>query len=275
MKLFRLLLLFPLLLVFACDSGGGNKSIFINGEILNFGEFGIVEVEVREDDRTRDSADVEDDGSFELNFNADSGTVDLRFIGEGLTIIRPNFSVTDDSEIDLDVTLQANPIDVIINSWIVNQDPISFRGDDIIMFNDTEAEIVINGDGDNCIRTRDDSIVDFRVKSIDLSNCDEGVRTENSSSVVLFTDEALTIFSESNGIRSREESTVSIGQVFNSNNNSVEVRSFDADGVNTSGTAQVTFTPQNNNCSIRGANEAVNEGSDSTVDTNGCTLVDG
>jgi len=275
MKLFRLLLLLPLLFVFACDSGGGSKNIFINGEILNFGEFGIVEVEVREDDRTRDSSDVEDDGSFELNFNADSGLVDLRFIGDGLTIIRPNFSVTDDSEIDLDVTLQDNPIDVIINSWIVNQDPISFRGDDTIIFNDTEAELVINGNGDNCIRTRDDSIVDFRVKSIDFSNCDEGVRTENSSSVVLFTDESLQIFSESNGIRSREESTVNIGQVFNANNNNVEVRSFDADGVNTSGTAQVIFTPQNNNCSIRGANEAVNEGSDSTVDTNGCTLVDG
>ena len=275
MKYLRILMLIPLLAVFACDSGGGDKSIFINGEILNFGEFGIVEVEVREDDRTRDSADVEEDGSFELNFNADSGSVDLRFVGDGITIIRPNFSVTDDSEIDLDVTLDDNPIDVIINSWIVNQDPISFRGDDIIMFNDTEADIVINGDGDNCIRTRDDSIVDFRVKSIDFSNCDEGVRTENSSQVILRTDQALTIFSESNGIRSREESSVEIGQVFNATNNSVEVRSFDADGVNTTGTSQVIFTPQNNNCSIRGANEAVNEGSDSTVDTNGCTLVDG
>ena len=275
MKLFRLLLLLPLLTLLACGSTGTNKSIFLNGEILNFVEFGIVEVEVREDDRTRDSADVEPDGSFELNFNADSGSVDLRFIGEELTIIRPNFSVTDDSTIELDVTLQLNPINVIINSWVVIQDPISFRGDDTIIFNDTEADIVINGDGDNCIRTRDDSIVDFRVKSIDLSNCDEGIRTENSSQVILLTDQALTIFSESNGIRSREESFVNVGQVFNSNNNSVEVRSFDADGVNTSGTAIVNFTPLNNNCSIRGSNEAVNEGSDSTVNTGGCTLVDG
>ena len=275
MKFIKLFLLLPVLCFLACDSGGGNKSIFINGEILNFGEFGIVEVEVREDDRTRDSADVEDDGSFELNFNADSGSVDLRFVGVDITIIRPNFSVTDDSVIELDVTLQQNPIDVIINSWVVMQDPISFRGDDTIIFNDTEADIVINGDGNNCIRTRDDSIVDFRVKSIDFSNCDEGVRTENSSQVVLFTDQSLQIFSESNGIRSREESTVNIGQVFNASNNSVEVRSFDADGVNTSGTAEVTFTPQNNNCSIRGAESAINEGSNSTINTNGCTLIDG
>jgi len=275
MKLFRLLLLLPLLTLLACSSGGSSKSIFLDGEILNFGQFVIVEVEVEEDGRTRDSTDVESDGSFDLNFNADSGSVDLRFIGDEITIIRPNFSVTDDSTIELDVTLQISPIDVIINSWVVFQDPISFRGDDTIIFNDKEADIVISGDGDNCIRTRDDSIVDFRVKSIDLSNCDEGIRTENTSQVILLTDQALTIFSESNGIRSREESFVNIGQVFNSNNNSVEVRSFDADGVNTSGTAIVNFTPLNNNCSIRGSNEAVNEGSNSTVDTDGCTLVDG
>jgi len=275
MKLFKFLLLLPLIILVSCSSDGTKKTIFLNGDILNFGEFGVMEVEVEEDGRNRDSADVESDGSFDLNFNADSGLVDLRFIGDEITIVRPNFSVTDDSTIDLDVTLQINPISVVINSWTVFQDPISFRGEDTIIFNDNEADIIINGDGDNCIRTRDDSIVDFRVKSIDLSNCDEGVRTENSSNVTLFTDQSLTIFSESNGIRSREESTVSIGQVFNANNNSVEVRSFDDNGVNTSGTAVVTFTPQNNNCTIRGADDAINEGSNSTVDIDGCTLVDG
>jgi hypothetical protein len=275
MKFLRLLFILPLLTLLACSSTGTKKIIFLNGDILNSGEFVVLEVEVEEDGRTRDSADVEPDGSFDLNFNADSGLVDLKFIGDEITIIRPNFSVTDDSTIELDVTLQINPINVIINSWVVFQDPISFRGEDTIIFNDTEADIIINGDGDNCIRTRDDSIVDFRVKTIDLSNCDEGVRTENSSQVTLFTDQSLTIFSESNGIRSREESSVSIGQVFNANNNSVEVRSFDDNGVNTTGTAVVTFTPQNNNCTIRGADDAVNEGSDSTVDIDGCTLVDG
>jgi len=275
MKKFCLIIFLFIPFLFSCGGTGTNKSIFLDGEILNFVESGIVEVEVREDDRTRDSADVEPDGSFELNFNADSGSVDLRFIGEELTIIRPNFSVTDDSTIELDVTLQLNPINVIINSWVVIQDPISFRGDDTIIFNDTEADIVINGDGDNCIRTRDESIVDFRVKSIDFSNCDEGVRTRNSSQVILLADESITIFSDSNGIRSREESFVSIGQVFNASNNSVEVRSFEADGVNTSDTATVIFTPQNNNCTIRGADSGVNEGSNSNVETDGCTIVDG
>jgi len=275
MKKFCLIIFLLVPFLFSCGGSGSNKSIFLDGEILNFGEFGIIEVEVVEDDRTRDSDDVDENGDFNLNFNADSGLVTLRFIGEEITVERSNFSVTDDSTIVLDVTIQQNPIAIIFNSWVVFQDRLSLRGDDEVVLLDTEAEIVINGDGNHCIQTRDDSIVDFRVKSIDLSNCNEGVRTENSSQVILLADESVTIFSDSNGIRSREESFVSIGQVLNASNNSVEVRSFEADGVNTSGTATVIFTPQNNNCTIRGANSGVNEGSNSNVDTDGCTIVDG
>jgi len=275
MKKYCLIIFLLIPFLFSCGGSGSNKSIFLDGEILNFGEFGIIEVEVVEDDRTRDSDDVDENGNFNLNFNADSGIVSLRFIGVEITVERSNFSVTDDSTIVLGVTIQQNPIAIIFNSWVVFQDRLSLRGDDEVVLLDTEAEIVINGDGNHCIQTRDDSIVDFRVKSIDLSNCNEGVRTENSSQVILLADESIAIFSDSNGIRSREDSFVSIGQVFNANNNSVEVRSFNADGVNTSNTATVIFTPQNNNCTIRGANSGVNEGSNSNVDTDGCTIVDG
>jgi len=275
MKKFCLIIFLLVPFLFSCGGSGSNKSIFLNGEILNFGEFGIFEVEVIEDGSTRDSDDVDEDGNFNLNFNADSGIVTLRFIGEEIAVERSNFSVTDNSTIELDVTIQSNPIAIIFNSWVVFQDRLSLRGDDEVVLQDTEAEIIINGDGNHCIHTRDDSIVDFRVKSIDISNCDEGVRTENSSQVILLADDSIAIFSDSNGVRSKDESFVSIGQVLNANNNSVEVRSFEADGVNTSGTATVIFTPQNNNCTIRGANSGVNEGSNSNVDTDGCSIVDG
>jgi len=275
MKKFCLIIFLLVPFLFNCGGSGSNKSIFLNGEILNFGEFGIFEVEVIEDGRTRDSDDVDENGNFNLNFNADSGIVTLRFIGEEIAVERSNFSVTDNSTIELAVTIQTNPIAIIFNSWVVFQDRLSLRGDDEVVLQDTEAEIIINGDGNNCIHTRDDSIVDFRVKSIDISNCDEGVRTENSSQVILLADDSIAIFSDSNGVRSKDESFVSIGQVLNANNNSVEVRSFEADGVNTSGTATVIFTPQNNNCTIRGANSGVNEGSNSNVETDGCSIVDG
>ena len=275
MKLFKLLLLLPLLFVFACDTGDGNKSIFINGEILNFGEFGSIEVEVIEDDRTRDSDDVNDEGDFNLNFNADSGLVTLRFITDDLTISRQNFSVTDDSTIVLDVTINQNPAGIVFNTWDVTQDPISINNDDEIIFVETDADFTINGDNNNCIRTRGSSFIRIEANTIDILDCDEGVRAEDDSEVILRSSQSLSISSESNGVRARNQSIVNIGQTLNPIDNSVEVRSFEADGVNTTGTAEVTFTPQNNNCTIQGSDSAVNEGSDSVVDTDGCTLVDG
>jgi len=118
MKKYCLIIFLLIPFLFSCGGSGSNKSIFLDGEILNFGEFGIIEVEVVEDDRTRDSDDVDENGDFNLNFNADSGLVTLRFIGEEITVERSNFSVTDDSTIVLDVTIQQNPIAIIFNSWV-------------------------------------------------------------------------------------------------------------------------------------------------------------
>lgn len=275
MKFSRLLFLLSFLLLISCDSGGSNKNIFLEGEILNFGDFGQIKVEVVEDNRTRDSADVDDDGMFSLNFNSSTGIVTLRFITEEFTASRQNFSVTDDSTIELALTINQNPISIVFNNWDVFQQRISINNEDEVVFVDTEADFFIDGDDNNCIRTRGSSVVRIEANGIDFSNCDEGVRAEDSSEVTLLTNEELEIFSDSNGIRARSDSTVNVGQVMNATNNSVEVRSFDADGVNTSGNALVIFTPQNNNCTIQGADNAVNEGSNSTVDTDGCTLVDG
>ena len=69
MKFTKFIFLLSFLLFVSCDNGT-DKNIFMDGEILNFGEFGQIEVEVVEDNRTRDSADVNDDGTFNLNFNS-------------------------------------------------------------------------------------------------------------------------------------------------------------------------------------------------------------
>ncbi|MGI9534406.1 MAG: hypothetical protein ACR2NW_05615 [Thermodesulfobacteriota bacterium] len=274
LRIYLLILIFPLLIFSACNTGN-DPNIILNGRILNAAQLGSIIVSIIEDNRTRDSADVNPDGTFQLNFNSSTGSVTIEFETDTFTAQRQNFSVTDNSRIELEVTINQNPISIVFNNWDVFQDPISINNEDEVVFVDTEADFFINGDGNNCIRTNDSSLVSIEANSIDISNCDEGVRAEGNSAVNLLTNESLRIFSNSNGIRGRNESIVSIGQTTNPTNNSVEVRSFDADGVNTSETAEVIFTPQNNNCTIRGANSAVNEGSNSMVDTDGCTLVDG
>lgn len=275
MKKAFILIVLSLPFFYSCDSGSGDDTIFLNGRILNFVDLGSVEIEVIENDNTKDSTEIDGNGNFSLNFDSSSGRVTLRFIGEQLTVERQNFSVTDDSTIELDVTIQLNPVSLVFDRWVVFQDRISLSDDDDIMFSEAQAEIIINGEEQTCIRARDESVVEFRVKSIDLSNCDEGVSSQNSSRVILLADEAITIISQDNGIRARDESSVNIGETMNPVDNSVEVRSFEADGVQASGSATVTFTPQNNNCTIRGADDAVNERESSVIDTDGCILVEG
>lgn len=273
-RLYCLILLFPVLIFSACNTGS-DPNITLNGRIINAAQLGAIIVSIIEDNRTRDSADVNPDGTFQLNFNSDTGSVTIEFETDTFTALRQNFSVTDDSRIELDVTINQNPIAIVFNNWDVFQDPISIGNEEEVIFVDTEADFFINGDGNNCIRTNNSSMVRIEANNIDISNCDEGVRAEGNSTVNLLTNESLNIISNSNGIRGRNESIVNVGQTINPANNSVEVRSLDADGVNTSETAEVNFTPQNNNCTIQGANNAVNEGSNSTVNTDGCTLVNG
>ena len=269
-----LFLLIPIMILLGCDSGGSEKKIIMNGRILNAAQLGEIIVRIIEDDRTRDSTDVESDGSFELKFNSSTGSVTLQFETDSFTVERQNFSVTDDSTIDLDVTIQQNPILIIINSWVVFQDRISLKGDDFISFIQSEAELVLNGDGKTCMKTTGESIIDFRVKIIDITNCDQGLRSEGTSQIILRADEDITLLSEDSAIRSKNESFVNIGQTLTPVNNNVEVRSFDKNGVDASGSAEVVFTPQNN-CTIRGADNAVKDEPGTTVDTAGCTLVDG
>ena len=271
---YYLFLLLPLIFFSGCDSGGSSKKIFMNGLILNAAQLGEIIVRIIEDDRTRDSTDVNPDGSFELNFNSSTGSVTLQFETDSFTAERQNFSVTDDSEIDLDVTIQQNPILIVINSWVVFQDRISLKGDDFINFNESQAELVLNGDGKTCMKTTGESIIDFRVMNIDISNCSQALRTEGSSQIILRADEDISILSEESSIRSKNESFVGIGQTLTPINNNVEVRSFEKNGIEASGAAEVVFTPQNN-CTIQGADNAVSTQPGTTVDTAGCTLVDG
>ncbi len=67
MKNFCLIISLLIPFLFSCGGTGTNKNIFLNGEILDFGEFGTITVEVIEDDRTRDSDDVNEIGEFNLN----------------------------------------------------------------------------------------------------------------------------------------------------------------------------------------------------------------
>ena len=73
------------------------------------------------------------------------------------------------------------------------------------------------------------------------------------------------------GIITLDDSSVEIGQTTNPINNTVTISSENQFGINAAGNSVVTINPENE-CSISGGNEAVNDFAGGTVSTSTCTL---
>lgn len=271
-----IIFLLPMILITSyggCGSSGSDKNIELVGLITNFLELDQdISVEISEEGNTRATGNVDEDGTFSLKFRSSSGNITLTFIGEDFLLVVSPFGVTEKSTIDLVFSILFDPDMIDIESWTVFQRPIKINGTKTVTLNESEADVIIDGDNDRCIRTEDDSIVFLAVKSITLFDCREGVRTQNESSVTLLADEEISIIAGAeNGIRSQNTSIVNIGQAPGASDNTVFVQSLGRDGVDASGASIVTFDPQGD-CTIEGARFAVSEEPGATVDTASCTL---
>lgn len=260
--------------LFNCDTGGGGN-ISIDGTVSNFAQFGEITVTVLEDGRRIDSDKTDDEGNFNLRFRSNTGFVSLRFKSDSFDAERPNLRVTDDSTILFDFTLQLNPTLIIINSWQVLQDPLFLRNESELVFNEKLADILIDADGGDCLIGTGSSVITFRVKSISIINCREGVRVQGTASVILEADEDITVSSNRDAVISFDDTFVRIGETSTPVDNSVLIQSANLNGINAAANSVVEIDPQNNQCSISGGRQAVNVSGNASVDTDGCTLSDG
>ena len=249
-------------------------NIKIDGRLLDFAQFGEIKVSALEGNRRLDSETVGPLGEFNLQFNSSTGKIDLEFESDSLTAKR-QMSVTDNSEIILDVSINIQISAIIFEKWQVFQDPIFLTGERIVSFSESEAELFMDGDGGDCLKGIDDIIIEFIVKKIDLSDCREGIRVQGSASVILEADESISLISNRDAIFALDDSFVRVGKTLNPVNNSIVIQSINQNGINASGNAVIEIDPQNSNCSIRGGRNAVNSAGNSSVDTDGCTLIDG
>lgn len=264
-------LVFPL---FNCDTGGGGN-IRIDGTVSNFAQFGEITVTVLEDGRRLDRDKTDDEGDFSLSFRSNTGFVSLRFESDSFDAERPNIRVTDDSTILFDFTLQQNPTLIVINSWQVLQDPLFLRNESELVFNERLADITIDADGGDCLIGTGSSVITFRVKSITITNCREGVRVQGTASVILEADEDITVSSNRDAVISFDDTFVRVGETSDPVDNSVLIQSANLNGINAAGNSVVEIDPQNDQCSISGGRRAVNVSGNASVDTDGCTLSDG
>ena len=277
-KLIFSLIFMPILafvMVFATGcSSGSNGNINLRLLITNFADIAQkTKVEVIEGTKVLASGDVKSDGSISLKFNSSTKVVNVSFIGEDILLIRTGVGVTDNSTIELELRLQLEPALVLIDSWIVLQKTIRVTNENVVSLNELLAEVFIDGEGNNdCIVTENNTVVDFEVNSISITNCREGVRSEDNSSVVLLADEEITIISDQSAVRTNDSATVNIGQATDASNNTVFVQSVSKFGADAAENSDIVFSPQND-CTIQGGTTAIIEKGNGMIDTADCTLI--
>lgn len=270
------LFLFALLLIFSsCDGGsGGSGDILLEGIVSNPSQFGKITVVVLEGNSRKGSTTVNSLGNFGIRFSSSTGVVTLRFESDTFNAERPNIQVIDQSVTNLNITLQLNPTLIIIDRWQVFQDPISFSGTQTIDYNESQAEFNLDGNGGNCMFASGSSLITYRVKSISITDCREGVKAQSTGSIVLEADEAIQISSNRDAIVALDDAFIGIGQTSSPINNTIVIQSTNQFGINAAGNSIVDIDPQNQ-CSISGGRGATNVNSNASVNTSTCTLSDG
>ncbi|MGB2691042.1 MAG: hypothetical protein WBB48_03365 [Thermodesulfobacteriota bacterium] len=270
------LFLFALLLISSsCDGGsGGTGDILLEGVVSNPSQFGEITVTVLEGNSRRGSTTVNSLGNFGIRFSSSTGVVTLKFESDTFNAERPNIQVVDQSTTNLNITLQLNPTLIIIDRWQVFQDPISFSGSQTIDYNESQAEFNLDGNGGNCMFSSGTSFITYRVKSISITDCREGVRAQSTGSIVLEADEAIQITSSRDAVVALDDAFVGVGQSSNPINNTINIESTGQFGINAAGNSVVDIDPQNQ-CAISGGRGATNVNSNASVNTSTCTLSGG
>ncbi len=251
--------------------GGGSGDIIIEGVITNFAEFGDITVTALQNNIRLDRNTTDATGNFRLQFRTTADSVSLEFESGSFGAELPNFAVVDESTSMLDITLQQNPSIISINRWQVFQDTLSLFGTTVIDFDENQVEFNIDGDNGNCIFATDTVMITYRVKSINITNCREGIRIQGSAAIILEADESIFISSSQSTVFTLNSGMVDIGQSSNPINNTVIIESSGQFGINASGDSTVNINPENE-CSISGDREALNVTGNATVNTANCTL---
>ena len=107
-----------------------------------------------------------------------------------------------------------------------------------------------------------------------MLGCDRGLDASNQSTITLEADESINITAKKDGIRTKNNSVVFVGQTAVPIANTVFITSNREIGIRSFGDSSVVIDPQLT-CAISGAKAAIRENDSSSIDTDGCTLVGG
>ncbi|MEE9176583.1 MAG: hypothetical protein V3U19_10470 [Thermodesulfobacteriota bacterium] len=263
--------------VVGCGSsgGGGNNKTTIRGVIEQViggtGEVSGIRVSIFENNRRRTSDRTNQSGVFRLTYKPDNDIAEIEFEGSDFTLSR-FISVTQGSDVTLDEIIDTITPEIIFTEWVVDQRRLTLSSFDQVIFNDTEATFRIDGKNKNCIRAKGESRVEITARSISLINCSEGITTSSFALVDLQADEDINVIANKDGIKSQDNSSVTLSMTNNPVANNIFITSNKENGIRASGSSMVIVDPELN-CTITGAKDAIRQSGTSVVDPDGCTLV--
>lgn len=263
--------------VVGCDSsgGGGNNKTTIRGVIEQViggtGEVSGIRVSIFENNRRRTSDRTNQSGVFRLTYKPDNDLATIEFEGSDFTLSRV-ISVTQGSDVTLDEIIDTITPEIIFTEWVVDQRRLTLSSFDQVIFNDTEATFRIDGKNKNCIRAKGESRVEITARNISLINCSEGITTSSFALVDLQADEDINVIANKDGIKSQDNSSVTLSMTNNPVANNIFITSNKENGIRASGSSVVIVDPELN-CTITGAKDAIRQSGTSVVDPDGCTLV--
>lgn len=263
--------------VVGCGSsgGGGNNKTTIRGVIEQViggtGEVSGIRVSIFENNRRRTSDRTNQSGVFRLTYKPDNDIAEIEFEGSDFTLSR-FISVTQGSDVTLDEIIDTITPEIIFTEWVVDQRRLTLSSFDQVIFNDTEATFRIDGKNKNCIRAKGESRVEITARSISLINCSEGITTSSFALVDLQADEDINVIANKDGIKSQDNSSVTLSMTNNPVANNIFITSNKENGIRASGSSVVIVDPELN-CTITGAKDAIRQSGTSVVDPDGCTLV--
>lgn len=275
------------------DGGGGNgQTTTINGRVANvvamngnendsfkFAELmkalsiikeakaqGGISVTALIDGVVVDSDTTDSDGFFSLTFLIDSAeNVTLTFDIDG-TIVSVSITVQEGSILNIIVTIDLNAppgdeVDIIDEGEA--QGPVNCENGTLEITKNPGEDIVIDGGGEDCIRTAGNCNLIIDPENIFLINCENCIDARGTSDVSLGTFDG-DIFCDAfgDGIKTVGDSTVSIDA-----NGDINV-SADENGANASGNSAITFSA--NACIFDTGEDIFDTNGNASINADGC-----
>jgi hypothetical protein len=270
--------------VWACGGGGGSDddaggaATTIEGRVERVASAALagggagtssvegIRVEARHDARVLDVTTTDVEGRFTLQFVSD-GTVELLFVTEGVELAL-GLTVVPGTVVTLVVELRVDDDEVVI----IDEEPVDGRPirceTGSVSISDPTLDLLIDGNGDDCIRTGGNCVVDIDVRSLTLVGCERCIRAEGGSEVRVLADPgAFVCEAFEDGIRAGGNSIVLVDALTR----------FDIDsgstGIRADGTAGIAIGSAGT-CRIEADEDAIRSGGAAVVDLDACFAVD-